>query len=440
MSEGCLAATVRRNMPEDSVIIDLDSGDIDCSGDRYEVLKQCWNIIPSEPRTILVQEIETLCRDAGLVPGQEPIHSKFDPAFDASVPITTSLVEDLNDRGHKTKDPLDDRALRDSFLRFFCSILGGYERFLVVPDMDFVISGDEWFDAKGFLSSVSQEHAPYLGSLTSTQLFQSFIQRRTEASDFHCVLFDDCLSEFHSSTVPYGRLGGDVETITAPDGEDPQVLFSLLVDQCATELHTETTDISVSDITSRDGNKSAIFSVDGSETESHISPPYSQVSASRSVEPSLFSAGGDHVTAPSRRNLSEYQRFVYCIDGNPCFPNKLRKDLFYPSEPDKLSVILNQVDSPVLTRSDREMDESNRRRKLAVSQRGLHNQRRCLWQLPKLMVSPCVPNNLLHCRSLLLLPMRLFQSFSSLVFHLLCLVPVHFPYPKYRGLTSLVPG
>lgn len=382
-SEDGLAASVRKNMPEDSVIIDLDNGDIDCSGDRYEVLKQCWNIIPSEPRTILVQEIETLCRDAGLVPGQEPIDSQFDPAFDASVPITTTLVEDFDDRGHKAKEPLDDRAIRDSFLRFFCSILGGYERFLVVPDMDFVISGDEWFDAKGFLSSVSQEHAPYLGSLTSTQLFQSFIQRRTEASDFHCVLFDDCLSEFHSSTVPYGRLGGDVETIAASDGEHPQVLFSLLVDQCATELHTETTDISVSDITSRDGNKSAI-SVDGSDTESHISPPYSQVSAS---DPSLFSGGGgDYVTAPSRKNLSQYQSFVYCIDGNPSFPNKLHKDLFYPPEPDKLSVILNQVDNPVLTRSDREMDESNRRRKLAVSQRGLHNQRRCLWQLPKLMV------------------------------------------------------
>jgi len=114
-------------MPEDSVIIDLDSGDIDCSGDRYEVLKQCWNIIPSEPRTILVQELETLCRDAGLVPGQEPIDSQFDPAFGASVPDTTTLVDDLNDRGHKAKEPLDDRAIRDSFLRFFCSILGGYE-------------------------------------------------------------------------------------------------------------------------------------------------------------------------------------------------------------------------------------------------------------------------------------------------------------------------
>lgn len=33
--EDGLAASVRKNMPEDSVIIDLDSGDIDCSSDRY---------------------------------------------------------------------------------------------------------------------------------------------------------------------------------------------------------------------------------------------------------------------------------------------------------------------------------------------------------------------------------------------------------------------
>ena len=33
-----LAAVVRRNMPEDSTIVDLDSGSIDCSGDRSVLL------------------------------------------------------------------------------------------------------------------------------------------------------------------------------------------------------------------------------------------------------------------------------------------------------------------------------------------------------------------------------------------------------------------
>jgi hypothetical protein len=37
--DGCadgLAATVRKSPPEDSILIDLDSGNMDCSGNRYD--------------------------------------------------------------------------------------------------------------------------------------------------------------------------------------------------------------------------------------------------------------------------------------------------------------------------------------------------------------------------------------------------------------------
>ena len=378
-TEDGLAASVRRNLPEDSVIIDLDTGNIDSTGDTYEVLKQCWNIIPSEPRTILVQEIETLCRDAGLVPGQEPIDSQFDSAFDTSVSAGAALVEDLDDPGHQAKEPLDDRAIRDCFLRFYCSIFGGYERYLVVPDIDFVISGNEWFDTKGFLSSVSKDHAPYLGSLVSTQLFQSFIQRRTEASDVRCVLFDDCLSEYHSSKVPYGRLGGDVETSSAVGGEVPQLMFSLLVDQCATEVYNEP---DVSSI------KSGTVSFDVSDNEPETSTSFPHPNASYSVvDASIFSATGDYITAPSHQGLMANARFLYCVDGNPSFPNMFQKKLFFPAEPSDLSAVSAEVVVAVITRSDRELDEANRRKHLAVSQRSLSKQRRCLWQLPKLMGS-----------------------------------------------------
>ena len=193
---------------------------------------------------MLVSEIETLCRDAGIVPGQEPLDSQVDSAFNASLsagkltgrwlqtrlvanqskvlisfillPFALSaglVVDDFGGGDHNAREPLDDRAVRDAFLRFFCSVLGGYERHLVVPDVDFLVSGNEWFDAQGFLSGAPQDRAPYLGSMVTTQLFQSFIQRRTEDSDVHCLLFDECLAEFHSSPVPYGRLGGDVKTV-----------------------------------------------------------------------------------------------------------------------------------------------------------------------------------------------------------------------------------
>lgn len=329
-------------------------------------------MIPSGPRTVLVSEIETLCRDAGIVPGQEPLDSQVDSAFNASLPA--GLVDDFGGTGHEaTREPLDDRAVRDAFLRFFCSVLGGYERHLVVPDVDFLISGNEWFDAQGFLAGAPQERAPYLGSLVTTQLFQSFIQRRTETGDVHCLLFDECLAEFHSSPVPYGRLGGDVETVASSDGRrPPQMLYSLLVDQCSTVPYHPSWD--------EDDGKGLDVSTVHHGTSTSIS--------SVQLSESMVQEGGDIVTQPSRRDLVDGKRFVYCVDGNSCFPQHLDASLFYPSEPEALLTEMSTMPSTLLARTEREVEEANRRRKLATTYRGLHTQRRCLWQLPKLMVRP----------------------------------------------------
>jgi hypothetical protein len=378
-----LAAIVRNNPPEDSTIVDLDSGEIECSGDRYEVLKQCWGIIPSGPRSMLVSEIETLCRDAGIVPGQEPLDSQIDPAFAASIP--PAFIDGLDTPAHGVREPLDDRAVRDAFLRFFCAVLGGYERYLVVPDADFLISGNEWFDAQGYLASAPQDRAPYLGSLVTTQLFQSFIQRRTEASDVHCLLFDECLIEYHSSPVPYGRLGGDVENVAA-EGDPPQMLYSLLVDQCCAE--------SFSSFVGESTIASSMIDDRGDDEESdaalNLSPTRSGPKSILSTDSSLISGakpGSDIVTAPSRKGLPENVRFVYFVDGNPCFPHQLDPELFFPMEPSNSMLSeISETPLPLLARTERELDESYRRRKSALSKRGLQNQRRCLWQFPKLMV------------------------------------------------------
>lgn len=338
---------------------------------RYEVLKQCWGVIPSGPRTVLVSEIETLCRDAGIVPGQEPLESQVDSAFSASLPV--GLVDDFggSESSEVAREPLDDRAVRDAFLRFFCSVLGGYESHLVVPDVDFLISGNEWFDAQGFLAGAPHERAPYLGSLVTTQLFQSFIQRRTETGDVHCLLFDECLAEYHSSPVPYGRLGGDVEVVANSVGGPPQMLYSLLVDQCSTEAYHPSWD--------EDDGKG----VDATTAHhgASLSTPSIQLAES------MVQENGDIVTQPSRHNLIDGKRFVYCVDGNPCFPQHLDVNLFYPREPEALLTEMSAMPSTLLARTEREVEEANRRRKLATTYRGLHTQRRCLWQLPKLMVS-----------------------------------------------------
>jgi hypothetical protein len=376
-----LAATVRENMPEDSTIVDLDSGSVDCSGDRMTVLNTSWGIIPPGPRSNLVSELETLCRDAGIVPGQEPLDSLVDPAFEATMPSTP--VQDTGTLRQEHKVPLDDRAVRDAFLRFFCSVLAGYERYLVVPDVDFLISGNEWFDAKGFLAAASEEKAAFLGTLVSTQLFQSFIQRRTEASDVHCLLFDECLSEFHSSSLPYGRLGGDVETIHTAGNDHPQLLYSLLVDQSASE-----TTQSIVNEKSFDGD-----SKHGSDTDSSGILLKSSVISSDIgdgiIRSSEFAknATGDWVMLPSRSGLPVGSRFVYCVDGNPTFPDRLNPNSYLPRQPESWLVEMTTAPTPMLTRSGKEIEEADRRRKLATSYRGLPTQRRCLWQLPKLMGS-----------------------------------------------------
>lgn len=336
-----------------------------------------------------------MCRDAGIVPGQEPLDSQVDPAFDAAAP--SGLVEYFDDPGHRVREPLDDRAVRDSFLRFFCAILGGYERFLVVPDVDFLISGNEWFDTEGFLATASQEKAPYLRMLVSTQLFQSFIQRRTEASDMRCLLFDECLSEFHSSPVAYGRLGGDVETITSNETGQPQMIYSLLVDQSASEPSTQMSDDQMgSFIESREEKESKMCDSDTDSSAVGLGMKASQSvldlsermqnDQSLKYSESYFNEVGDLVTAPSKIDLPEGRRFVYCVDGAPCFPHKLSLDMYLPSEPESWLLEMSTIPSPTLSRSDREIEEANRRRRMATSYRGMHNQRRCLWQLPKLMV------------------------------------------------------
>ncbi len=377
-----LAAGVRKNMPEDSTIVDLDSGGVECSGDRMAVLNSSWGIIPPGPRSNLVSELETLCRDAGIVPGQEPLDSLVDPAFDATMPSTP--VQDTATLTQQQKETLDDRAIRDTFLRFFCSILGGYERYLVVPDVDFLISGNEWFDAKGFLAVASEEKAAFLGTLVSTQLFQSFIQRRTEASDVHCLLFDECLAEFHSSPVPYGRLGGDVETLHEVEGGYPQLLYSLLVDQAASEATQ-----SVINEKSGDGDSSR----HGSDTDSSSHHVKNLLVSSETVEgisryaDFAKNATGDWVTMPSRAGLPVGSRFFYCIDGNPTFPDRLNPNSYLPRQPESWLVEMTTAPTPMLTRSRKEIEEADRRRKIATSYRGLPTQRRCLWQLPKLMGS-----------------------------------------------------
>ncbi|KAL7553196.1 hypothetical protein ACHAWF_016455, partial [Thalassiosira exigua] len=397
-----LAAMVRGSIPEDSIIVELDTGEINCDGNRYETLKAAYQIIPTESRSLLIKEIETLCQDAGIVPGQEPLIDSIDSSIDYTA--VTSVSKNFSTSKHH--EPLDDRAVRDSFLRFFCSVLGGYERFLVVPDADFLTSGNDWFNSSGFLSAASvgpSNRRPFLSSLVETQLFQDFIQRRTEASDVHCMLFDECLAEYHSSAMSYGRLSvGD-------PGPPAQVSYNLLVDQCATEpdLLLED-DENSSFLANRSDVHNKSFGNDN-DTATQASSGYAESTISDT--PSLpfdidttfaINASGDIVTIPSTVGLPTDAKYLYCVDGNPSFPTKFDKRHFLPREPESLDAELSEVaPPPILIRSEREREEAIRLCNATVSRRGPQKQHRCLWQLAKFMGSEflgawlmCIPHQI----------------------------------------------
>ena len=62
----------------------------------------------------LVEEIEALCLDARIEPGQEPTG----PAIEAALDIADVTFAPVFDGDSYIQ--FDDRAVRDSFLRFFC--------------------------------------------------------------------------------------------------------------------------------------------------------------------------------------------------------------------------------------------------------------------------------------------------------------------------------
>jgi len=207
--------------------------------------------------------------------------------------------------------------------------------------------------------------------------------------------------------MPYGRLGADVETIVSSDQSQPHMLYSLLVDQSASAPYGgitigNTNNLSLHDQshTSMDRSNMDDFSKDAGDSDFDSSsyqlskPTMSMVTdiseryaLSAKNSESIVTSTGDIITAPPRTDLPVGVQFVYCVDGNPCFPHRLNKTLFLPREPDCWLVEMSKTSpNPSLSRSEREVEEANRRRKSATSYRGFQTQKRCLWQLPKLMV------------------------------------------------------
>lgn len=323
------------------------------------------------------------------MPGQEPLNCGSDSAYQVTDSTVSFKVDVFEKKMQKYHEPLDERAVRDSFLRFFTATLAGYERYLVVPDADFLTSGNDWFDSSRFVAAASPSRAPFLTAIVETQLFQSFVQRRTEASDVHCVLFDECLAEHHSSKVPYGRLAGQVSSkVEGDDDSQYQKDYDLLVDQCATAPDLcldddESLFLAQLDFNKNDGNEN--------DTATQASSGYAEsiISDAPSLDkdtPFAINASGDIVTCPSTVNLPPNARYSYITDGNGVFPTVFDRYNFFPVEPEVLEIESLEARTSILTRSEREREDAVRLFNMTLSKRGTQKQHSCLWQVAKFMV------------------------------------------------------
>ena len=201
-------------------------------------------------------------------------------------------------------------------------------------------------------------------------------------------------SIFAASPKPYGRLGEDMELVQDEEGTRPRCIYSLLVDQAAT--------FPVGHEQSFSSNRS----FDASEPESAANAMKASLTFAENnsrYAVSAVNASGDFVTGPTKENLPRGQRFIYCIDGNPCFPHRFDHSLFLPNEPESWLVEMSKTPNPILARSEKELEDADRRRRQATSQNGFQKQRRCLWQLPKLLGSHflgawllCIPAQVSH--------------------------------------------
>jgi hypothetical protein len=353
-----LAAQIRQNLPEETILVDLDTGELHCNGDRAAVLKSAWSLLPPELRISLVEDVETLCLDAHIVSGQEAL-----PPADIYSEKMCSVT-------------LDDRAIRDAFFRYFCRVLSGYENYLRFPDVNFLVSGEEWFDTQSFVAAASPSLQGFLGSLVTTQLFQSFIQRRTESSDFRCMLLDECLAVYQrDGGKKFGRK-------SCSHGEIP----ILLVDQCTSETMC---------ILGSDSGVTSTISASATEVQ-EIASLCKSFDHSFNIDKENFMTNreGDVVMFPFLGSLPS-TLFDYTSDGYGRFPECFDLTLASPATPDSYDALdgLDSIKVPILTRSGKEIEDAVRGWNMASALGSSKRQRKCMWQLPKLTVSKFCSSN-----------------------------------------------
>ncbi|KAM3577162.1 hypothetical protein VYU27_001078 [Nannochloropsis oceanica] len=175
---------------DDVVLVDLGRNLVTSAS---PLLPVTFKGLPSKLRQTLQTRLTITLAKANILPG---CGFSSNPDHDLDFPGLSIATHTAH---HQKHPPLDDRAIRDAALCFMLSLMKGYRDNLVVPGLHH--GHREIFNKQAFLDQcVDKGNRSFVGKMMGTQLFSSFIQRRTEASDPHLLFFDHCMTSY--STVP----------------------------------------------------------------------------------------------------------------------------------------------------------------------------------------------------------------------------------------------
>ena len=179
---------------DDVVLVDLGRNLVTSAS---PLLPVTFKSLPAKLRQTLQTRWTMTLAEADILPGSG---FSSNPDHDLDFPGLSTATHTAH---HQKCTPLNDRAIRDAALCFMLSLMKGYRDNLVVPDLHHGYR--EIFNKRAFLDQcLDKANRSFVVKMMGTQLFSSFIQRRTEASDPHLLFFDHCMTSYAHDPEAWG--------------------------------------------------------------------------------------------------------------------------------------------------------------------------------------------------------------------------------------------
>eukprot|EP01041_Mallomonas_annulata_P007849 gene7849-16061_t len=197
-SSDCLLTRILTRLPGDVTYVDLDAHSVQLPDD-LETASLIRKGLPAPAvasletaLTDLLKESDTTMEDLtillsslgnGIGIGNESLVNMPSPDRVPGTTTSTATAGCLSSH-------LENGRVREVVLNFMSELLEGYESYLVQPGGNWRNDSSIWFDFDGFIAQSKVTARSFLKELLRTQLFSSFIQRRTQSSDPRLVFFD----------------------------------------------------------------------------------------------------------------------------------------------------------------------------------------------------------------------------------------------------------